>query len=99
MCFLVSSYEMMLKCWHGIPEQRPTFTELSQIISTFIEHIARYLDINYSPFAMNSSDVVPNSNAAPGDTNGENTEPDSGIKIRVQSPSEEGSTDGVYVEP
>ena len=97
MYFLVSSYEMMLKCWHGIPEQRPTFTELSQIISTFIEHIAGYLDINYNPFAMDSSDVVTNPNAVPGDTNGENTEPDSGIKIRVQSPSEDGSTDSAYV--
>ena len=88
---------MMLKCWHGIPEQRPTFTELSQIISSFIEHIAGYLDINYNPFAMNSSDVVTNPNAVPGDTNCENIEPDSGIKIRVQSPSEDGSTDSAYV--
>ena len=40
----------MAKCWQTVPENRPTFKEISSIILQFIEHIAGYLQIGFSPF-------------------------------------------------
>ena len=40
----------MTKCWQTVPEDRPTFKEISFIISQFIEHIAGYLQIGFNPF-------------------------------------------------
>ena len=40
----------MLKCWHGDPEKRPTFSELVSLMSLTLERLAGYLEV--STFGM-----------------------------------------------
>ena len=40
-----SRYDMMCMCWNGVPEKRPTFSELVTAISTSLEGMAGYLDL------------------------------------------------------
>ena len=50
--FFILSYHIMRQCWHTVPEDRPTFSELCVTISKFIEHIAGYLQVGYNPFTQ-----------------------------------------------
>jgi serine/threonine protein kinase len=43
-------YGIMKQCWEMVPEDRPSFKELSPIISSLIERIAGYLQIGFNPF-------------------------------------------------
>ena len=36
----------MLKCWHGDPEERPTFSELVSLMSQTLEHLAGYMNVS-----------------------------------------------------
>ena len=36
----------MLKCWHGDPEERPTFSELVSLMSQTLEGFAGYMDVS-----------------------------------------------------
>lgn len=45
------SYVMMRKCWEMPPDDRPSFKELYRDTSEYIEHIAGYLGLGYSPFS------------------------------------------------
>ena len=36
----------MLKCWHGDPEERPTFSELVRLMSQTLESLAGYMDVS-----------------------------------------------------
>ena len=36
----------MLKCWHGDPEERPTFSELVSLMSQTLESFAGYMDVS-----------------------------------------------------
>ena len=36
----------MLKCWHGDPKERPTFSELVSLISQTLESLAGYMDVS-----------------------------------------------------
>ena len=36
----------MLKCWHGDPKERPTFSELVSLMSTTLESLAGYMDVS-----------------------------------------------------
>ena len=36
----------MLKCWHGDPEERPTFSELVSLMSRTLESLAGYMDVS-----------------------------------------------------
>ena len=36
----------MLKCWHGDPEERPTFLELVSLMSQTLESLAGYMDVS-----------------------------------------------------
>ena len=36
----------MLKCWHGDPEERPTFSELVSLMSLTLEGLAGYMDVS-----------------------------------------------------
>ena len=40
----------MFKCWHGDPEERPTFSELVSLMSQTLESLAGYMDM--STFGM-----------------------------------------------
>ena len=42
---------MMMKCWELLPENRPSFKELHENTSRYIEHIAGYLEMGFNPFA------------------------------------------------
>ena len=42
---------MMMKCWELLPENRPSFKELYENTSKYIEHIAGYLEMGFNPFA------------------------------------------------
>ena len=41
----------MMKCWELLPENRPSFKELYENTSKYIEHIAGYLEMGFTPFA------------------------------------------------
>ena len=41
-------YSMMHVCWNESPEQRPTFLDLVDLISTTLEKEAGYLDLSCS---------------------------------------------------
>ena len=36
----------MIKCWHGDPEERPTFSELVSLMSWTLESLAGYMDVS-----------------------------------------------------
>jgi len=36
----------MFKCWHGDPEERPTFSELVSLLSLTLESLAGYMDVS-----------------------------------------------------
>lgn len=40
------SYSVMLKCWSESSEDRPSFSALVQLLSSFLEEIAGYLDFS-----------------------------------------------------
>ena len=42
----ICSYLFMLKCWHGDPEERPTFSELVSLMSQTLESLAGYMDVS-----------------------------------------------------
>ena len=42
---------MMMKCWEMVPEDRPSFKELHENITKYVEHIAGYLEMGFNPFA------------------------------------------------
>ena len=42
---------MMMKCWEMVPEDRPSFKELHENTSKYVEHIAGYLEMGFNPFA------------------------------------------------
>ena len=42
----ILSYLFMLKCWHGDPEERPTFSELVSLMSQTLESLAGYMDVS-----------------------------------------------------
>ena len=44
-----SRYDMMCMCWNGVPEKRPTFSELVTVISTSLEGMTGYLDLISPP--------------------------------------------------
>ena len=46
---------MMTNCWETIPEDRPTFKELSKSTSKYLEHIAGYLEMGFNPFVGSKS--------------------------------------------
>ena len=39
-------YDMMRECWEGEPWKRPNFSQLVTVISTSLEGMAGYLDLN-----------------------------------------------------
>ena len=45
------SYAMMRRCWELAPEDRPTFKEVYTNISSYIEHMAGYLEMGFNPFS------------------------------------------------
>ena len=47
---IICSYHFMSKCWHGDPEERPTFPELVSLMSQTLESLAGYMDM--STFGM-----------------------------------------------
>ena len=46
----ICSYSVMKKCWEASPKDRPSFTEIYEELSHFIERVAGYLDIKFNPF-------------------------------------------------
>ena len=40
------SYSAMLKCWSESSEDRPSFTALVQLLNSFLEEIAGYMDFS-----------------------------------------------------
>ena len=42
----ILSYLFMLKCWHGDPEERPTFSELVSLMSQTLESLAGYMHVS-----------------------------------------------------
>ena len=43
------SYEMMMRCWEKRPVDRPTFQNLNRDISAYVEQLADYLELEFSP--------------------------------------------------
>ncbi len=41
-----SRYETLLQCWRKDPEERPSFKDLVQSLSTMLEQIAGYMDLS-----------------------------------------------------
>ena len=41
---------MMMRCWEGSPNDRPSFSEINEDVSRLIEHVAGYLDMGFNPF-------------------------------------------------
>ena len=40
----------MIKCWEGSLKDRPSFSNIHEVVSRLIERVAGYLDIEYNPF-------------------------------------------------
>ena len=47
----------MTKCWKFLPENRPSFTELHDCTSNYLERVAGYLEVNFNPFDSMESDT------------------------------------------
>lgn len=45
-CFCTHRYAVMLKCWERDPNNRPAFSNLTELISQVIEPLADYLDVS-----------------------------------------------------
>ena len=41
----VRSYAIMRKCWKSLPEDRPTFKELSSLLDARLQSIAGYMEL------------------------------------------------------
>ena len=61
----------MKQCWCKEPGDRPTFQELSSTVSTYIEHVADYLQFGFNPFTGDGGE---------GEGEGDNTGEEEGRK-------------------
>ena len=50
MYVIPSSYAVVTKCWEGIPDNRPNFSELVVTFSSCLEDIAGYIDFSPNAF-------------------------------------------------
>lgn len=57
--FCIHRYQTMLDCWHGEPNQRPTFSEL-------VEHLGNLLQANAQQVCKPSPEKLLHTRACPG---------------------------------
>ena len=43
--FLVSRYDLLIRCWNEVPEKRPSFEDLVHEIGSQLQEVAGYLEL------------------------------------------------------
>ena len=54
LCTPIFSYVAVTKCWEEIPGNRPNFSKLVIIFSSYLEDIAGYIDFSRNPLIKES---------------------------------------------
>ncbi len=63
--FFPSSYNIMLRCWELIPDNRPSFTEIINWLETILQSSAEYLELSQNT-VNNATYLQPNSSLGKG---------------------------------